>query len=186
MGLLEIVLIAVCLSMDAFAVSITIGLSVDKPKIKEFLLPGIYFGSFQALMPLIGYLSGTYFVGSIQGIDHWVAFVLLGAIGGKMIKESFSREEKKIGANPFQFFKMLFLAIATSIDALAVGITFAFFAVNIFSAVIIIGLTTFFISAGGVKIGNICGTKFKAKAEFIGGAILIALGFKILIEHLLF
>jgi len=186
MGLLEIVLIAVCLSMDAFAVSITIGLSVDKPKIKEFLLPGIYFGSFQALMPLIGYLSGTYFAGSIHGIDHWVAFVLLGAIGGKMIKESFSREEKKIGANPFQFFKMLFLAIATSIDALAVGITFAFFAVNIFSAVIIIGLTTFFISAGGVKIGNICGTKFKAKAEFIGGAILIALGFKILIEHLLF
>ena len=186
MGLLEIVLIAVCLSMDAFAVSITIGLSVDKPKIKEFLLPGIYFGSFQALMPLLGYLSGSYFANRIQNLDHWVAFVLLGAIGGKMIKESFSQKEENLAENPFQIFKMLLLAIATSIDALAVGITFAFFEINILHAIIIIGITTFCISTGGVKIGNIFGTKFQSKAEFIGGAILIALGFKILIEHLLF
>jgi putative Mn2+ efflux pump MntP len=186
MGLLEIILIAIGLSMDAFAVSITLGLLVKKPKIKEILIPGIYFGLFQALMPLIGYLAGIHFASNIQYIDPWVAVVLLGFIGGKMIKDSFSKDENKVKEKPFQFSAMLLLAIATSIDALAVGITFAFFEINIFMAIIIIGLTTFCISIGGVKIGNIFGAKYKSKAELIGGAILVMLGLKILIEHLFF
>ena len=186
MGLLEIILIAIGLSMDAFAVSITLGLSVKKPKIKEVLLPGIYFGFFQAIMPFLGYFAGNYFANKIQHIDHWIAFVLLGLIGGKMIRESFSKEEKKANDNPFQFVKMLLLAVATSIDALAVGITFSFFEINIYTAIIIIGLTTFFISIGGVIIGNIFGAKYQSKAEFIGGTVLVILGFKILAEHLFF
>jgi len=185
MGLLEIILIAIGLSMDAFAVSITLGLSVRKPKIQEVFIPGIYFGFFQALMPFIGYFTGAYFAAKIQNLDHWIAFVLLGIIGGKMIKESFSKDDERVNENPFQFVKMLLLAIATSIDALAVGITFAFFEINIFKAMTIIGLTTFIISIGGMKIGNLCGTKFKSKAEFLGGAILVILGLKILIEHLI-
>jgi len=184
MGLLEIILIAIGLSMDAFAVSITLGLSVKKPKIKEVLIPGIYFGFFQALMPLIGYFSGISFSEKIQNFDHWIAFVLLGFIGGKMIVESFSKEKKKINENLFLFTKMLLLAIATSIDALAVGVTFSFFDVNIFKSILIIGLITFCISIGGVKIGNLFGAKFKSKAEFFGGTVLILLGLKILIEHL--
>src|SRR5215469_15992681 len=115
--------------MDAFAVSITLGLSVKKPKIIEYVIPGIYFGAFQALMPFIGFLSGTYFAGKIQNLDHWVAFVLLGFVGGKMIKDSFSKDDEKTNVNSFQIPRMLLLAIATSIDALAVGITFAFFEV---------------------------------------------------------
>ena len=186
MGLLEIILIAVSLSMDAFAVSITLGLSVKNPKIKEVLIPGIYFGFFQALMPLIGYFAGIYFANKIQNSDHWIAFVLLGFIGGKMIKDSFAKDEEKVDANSFQFLRMLLLAIATSIDALVIGITFAFFEVNIWVAIIIIGFTTFSISTGGVKIGNLCGIKFKSKAEFIGGAVLVMLGIKILVEHLFF
>jgi putative Mn2+ efflux pump MntP len=186
MGLPEIILIAIGLSMDAFAVSITLGLSVRKPTVKEALIPGIYFGFFQALMPLVGFFAGTFFAHKIQSFDHWIAFVLLGIIGGKMIKESFSNDDDKVNENPFQFVKMLLLAIATSIDALAVGVTFAFFEINIFFAVIIIGLTTFCISICGVKIGNVCGAKFKSKAEFIGGAVLVALGIKILVEHLFF
>jgi putative Mn2+ efflux pump MntP len=186
MGFWEIFLIAIGLSMDAFAVSITLGLSVKKPKNIEYLIPGIYFGFFQALMPLIGYFAGTLFADKILNIEHWVAFVLLGLVGGNMIRESFSKEEENIKENPFNFIKMLLLAIATSIDALAVGVTFAFFQLNIFVAIIIIGLTTFIISIIGVKIGNIFGTKFKSKAEFIGGADLIILGAKILIEHLFF
>ena len=181
----EIFLIAVGLSMDAFAVSITLGLSVQKPKTREFLIPGIYFGFFQALMPFIGYFAGTYFADKIQNLDHWIAFALLGFIGGKMIKESFSREEEKVNENSFQPVKMLFLAIATSIDALAVGITFALFKINIFTAIIITGLTTFCISIIGVKAGNIFGMKFKSRAEFTGGVVLITLGLKILIEHLI-
>jgi len=185
MKLLEIILIAIGLSMDAFAVSVTLGLSVKKPKMKEVLLPGIYFGFFQALMPLIGYFTGINFAGKIQNFDHWIAFALLGFIGGKMIMESFSKKEKQVDGNPFQFMKMFLLAIATSIDALAVGITFSFFEVNIFKAIIIIGFITFCISIGGVKVGNLFGTKFRSKAEFFGGAILILLGLKILIEHLI-
>jgi putative Mn2+ efflux pump MntP len=186
MTLLEIIIIALALSMDAFAVSVTLGLSVKKPKIREFLIPGIYFGLFQALMPLIGYFTGINFANKIQDLDHWIAFALLGFIGGKMLWESFSKEEKQTSEKPFLFAKMLLLAIATSIDALAVGITFSFFEINIFRAIIIIGLTTFLISICGVKIGNIFGTKYKSKAEFIGGAVLVILGIKILVEHLWF
>ena len=186
MGFWEIFLIAIGLSMDAFAVSITLGLSVKKPKVIEYLIPGIYFGFFQALMPLIGFFAGTLFADKILNIEHWVAFVLLGLVGGNMIRESFSKEEEKVKENPFNFIKMLLLAIATSIDALAVGVTFAFFQLNIFAAIIIIGLTTFIISVIGVKIGNIFGAKFKSKAEFVGGAVLVILGAKILIEHLFF
>jgi len=186
MSLLEIILIAIGLSMDAFAVSITLGLSVKKPMLKDMLIPGLFFGFFQALMPAIGYFAGFYFVDKIQAFDHWIAFALLGIIGGKMIKESFSKTEKteESNENPFKFTKMLVLAIATSIDALAVGITFAIFKVNIIMAVIIIGFTTFIISIGGVKIGSIFGTKFKSKAEFLGGVVLIGLGIKIVLEHL--
>jgi putative Mn2+ efflux pump MntP len=186
MGLTEIIIIAIGLSMDAFAVSITLGLSVKKLKIKHVLIPAIYFGFFQALMPLIGFFAGTMFANKIQNFDHWIAFILLGIIGGKMIRESLSKGEEKIKENSFQFATMLLLAIATSIDALAVGVTFAFFEINIFLAIILIGLTTFCISIGGVKIGNIFGAKYKSKAEFIGGAVLVILGFKILIEHLFF
>ena len=185
MRLLEIIIIAVGLSMDAFAVSITLGLSLKQPKIKEVLIPGIYFGFFQAIMPLIGFFAGTFFANKIQSLDHWVTFVLLVIIGGKMIWESFSKEGKKVNEPSFKFIKMLLLAIATSIDALAVGITFAFFKINIFLAIIIIGLITFFISIAGVKIGNVCCVRFKSKAEFIGGAILVILGLKILVEHLI-
>lgn len=172
--------------MDAFAVSIALGLSVAKPKVKELVIPGIYFGAFQALMPAIGYCAGIYFAHKIQNLDHWIAFALLGCIGGKMIKESFSKETngKKTAGYAFGFAKMLVLAIATSIDALAVGITFAFFGVHIFKAVFITGTITFFISICGVKIGNIFGAQFKSKAEFIGGAVLILIGIKILIEHI--
>jgi len=185
MSFWEILAIAVGLSMDAFAVSITLGLSVKKLTIIQILTPGLYFGFFQALMPLTGFFAGTYFAKNIQFLDHWVAFVLLGCIGGKMMKDSFSREEEQPKENPFQFVKMLLLAIATSIDALAVGITFSFFKLNIFMAILIIGLTTFCISTTGVRVGAIFGTRFKSKAEFAGGAVLVLLGIKILVEHLL-
>ena len=186
MGLLEIILIAIGLSMDAFAVSITLGLSVKKPKFIEYLIPGMYFGFFQALMPLVGHFAGSLFAEKIKNFEHWIAFILLCIIGANMIRESFSKEDKKESANSFQFVKMLLLAIATSIDALAVGITFAFFEINIFISIVIIGLTTFIISIGGVKIGNLFGMKFKSKAEFAGGTVLVILGIKILIEHLFF
>jgi len=182
MGLLEITLIAVGLSMDAFAVSVTLGLSVQKPRPVEYLIPGIYFGFFQALMPFAGYFAGTYFAGKIQHFDYWIAFALLGLIGGKMIKDSFAKEEET--APSFHFVKMLILAVATSIDALAVGVTFAFFAINIFIAILIIGLTTFCLSIVGVKIGNLFGARFKSKAELAGGVVLVLLGVKILIEGL--
>ena len=192
MGVLEIALIAIGLSMDAFAVSVTLGLSiasenpVKKTKVVHFLIPGLYFGFFQALMPFIGFSVGALLARNIQDFDHWIAFVLLGFIGGKMIKDSFSKEEKKLNENPFKCLKMLLLAIATSIDALVVGIAFSFFHMNIFPAIFIIGLTTLCISSIGVIIGNIFGTRFKSKAEFLGGAVLIMLGFKILFEHLFF
>ncbi|MDR0502432.1 MAG: manganese efflux pump MntP family protein [Treponema sp.] len=183
---LEIALIAIGLSMDAFAVSITLGLSVKKPTLKEYLIPGLYFGFFQALMPLAGFFAGTLFAEKIQHLDHWIAFILLSVIGAMMIKDSLSKDEKKHDENIFKFINMLLLAIATSIDALAVGVTFAFFRINIFSAIAVIGLTTFFISIGGVKIGNIFGAKFKSKAELLGGIVLVVLGVKILIEHIFF
>jgi putative Mn2+ efflux pump MntP len=185
MGLLEIILIAVGLSMDAFAVSVTLGLAAEKNKLTQFIIPGIYFGFFQALMPFAGYFAGTYFANKIQHLDHWIAFALLGIIGAKMIKDSFAKNEEKTDKNPFNFGKMLLLALATSIDALAVGITFAFFEINIYIAIVITGLTTFCLSTGGTIIGNFFGTKFRSKAEFAGGAVLVLLGIKILAEHLL-
>jgi putative Mn2+ efflux pump MntP len=189
MTLPEIILIALGLSMDAFAVSISLGLSVKKAGVKEMATAGFYFGLFQAIMPTAGYFAGVSFAEKITGIDHWIAFALLGLIGGKMIKDSFSREEERqelhepSRENPFGFFKMLPLAIATSIDALAVGITFALFKTSIFRAAALIGTITFLIAFSGVKIGNVFGLKFKAKAEFAGGAVLVLLGIKIVIEH---
>jgi putative Mn2+ efflux pump MntP len=184
MGLSEIVLIALGLSMDAFAVSVALGLSIKRPKTTEIMLPAIYFGFFQALMPAAGYFSGIYFADKIQGFDHWIAFALLSFVGGKMIKDSLSpKGEGQIDASALQFAKMLALAVATSIDALAVGITFAVFKVNIFRAAIITGAITFLVSMIGVKAGNTFGGKFKAKAEFSGGAVLILLGIKIVAEH---
>ncbi|MEE1318361.1 MAG: manganese efflux pump MntP family protein [Ruminococcus sp.] len=182
MGLIEIFILAVGLSMDAFAVSICKGLSVRKLKPKHCIIAGLYFGGFQAGMPLLGYLLGTQFESLITSIDHWIAFVLLGLIGANMIRESFSEPDEL--NDSFSFKTMLPLAIATSIDALAVGVTFAFLKVEIFSAVSFIGITTLLFSAIGVKIGNVFGTKFKSKAEFIGGCVLILMGIKILLEHL--
>jgi putative Mn2+ efflux pump MntP len=188
MGVPEIIVIAAGLSMDAFAVSITLGLAAQKPKLKETILPGVYFGFFQALMPLTGYFAGVYFANKIQELDHWIAFVLLGFIGGKMIKDSFGDESagQKAEKNPFGFARMLVLAVATSIDALAVGVTFAFFKVDIYRAIMITGTTTFALSMCGVIIGGIFGVRFKSKAEFAGGAVLILIGIKLLAEHLFF
>lgn len=169
--------------MDAFAVSICKGLSVGKIKPKHMALAGIWFGGFQALMPLIGYMLGSAFEQYIVSIDHWVAFILLGIIGFNMVKES--REEEHPDAS-FAFKAMLVLAIATSIDALAVGVTFAFLGVDILLAITLIGLTTFAFSAAGIKIGSVFGVKYKSKAELFGGIVLIAMGTKILIEHLFF
>lgn len=184
LSLIELFLIGISLSMDAFAVSICKGLSVGAIKPKHMALAGIWFGGFQALMPLIGYLLGSTFEQYITSIDHWVAFILLGIIGFNMIKES--REDDEEQNASFAFKAMLVLAIATSIDALAVGITFAFLYVDIITAISIIGFTTFAFSAAGIKIGSVFGAKYKSKAEFFGGAVLIALGAKILIEHLFF
>ena len=200
MNLFEVFLIAIGLSMDAFAVSITLSLSEQKISVKKALIPPLYFGFFQALMPLIGFISGSYFSEKIQNIDHWIAFVLLGFIGGKMIRDSLSKDsfskdssskdslpkEEKTAANPFGFIKMLLLAIATSIDALAIGITFAFLKINIFTAIIITGTITFIISFAGIKTGSFLGVKFKSRAELTGGVILIIIGVRILIEHLFF
>ncbi len=183
MGILELFLIAVGLSMDAFAVSVCKGLSVRKAEVKHSLCVGAYFGGFQALMPLIGYLLGTQFESFIVSIDHWIAFVLLGFIGGNMIREALSKEEEKLD-DSFSFKTMVTLAIATSIDALAMGVTFAFLRVNILWAVLFIGIITFVLSAIGLKVGNVFGAKYKCKAELLGGVVLILMGCKILLEHL--
>ena len=185
MGVIELLVLALGLSMDAFAVSICKGLSVPKLQAKHCLICGVYFGGFQALMPLIGWALGIRFQSMITNIDHWIAFVLLAVIGANMIKESFSKEEECPGAS-FGFKTMLSLAVATSIDALAVGVTFAFLDVSIVPDVLLIGVTTFVCSAVGVKIGNVFGNRFQSKAEFLGGLVLIAIGLKILIEHLFF
>lgn len=185
MGVIELLVLALGLSMDAFAVSICKGLSVPKLQAKHCLICGVYFGGFQALMPLIGWALGIRFQSMITNIDHWIAFVLLAVIGANMIKESFSKEEECPDAS-FGFKTMLTLAVATSIDALAVGVTFAFLDVSIVPAVLLIGVTTFVCSAVGVKIGNVFGNRFQSKAEFLGGVVLIAIGLKILIEHLFF
>lgn len=180
MGLLELFILAVGLSMDAFAVSICKGLSLGKIKAKHMCIAGAWFGGFQALMPLIGYFLGSFFAEAITKYDHWIAFVLLVLIGGNMIKEAFGKEEELNNAMDVK--TMFLLAVATSIDALAVGVTFAFLQVQIVPAIIFIGVVTFVFSAVGIKIGNIFGTKYKSKAEFIGGVILILIGLKILLE----
>ena len=183
-GFFELLSLAVGLSMDAFAVSICKGLSVNRVRPKHMLICGLYFGGFQMLMPLIGYLLGVNFRSMIASVDHWIAFVLLSLIGANMLRESFSKDKDENVDASFGVKTMLLMAVATSIDALAVGVTFAFLEVNIVPAVSFIGITTFVFSAAGVLIGNIFGTKWKNKAEFAGGAILILIGLKILIEHL--
>ena len=180
----ELFIIAVGLSMDALAVAICKGLSMAKMSWKKGIIVGLWFGGFQALMPLIGYLLGAQFESKITAFDHWIAFILLGLIGGNMIREGVSGDEEKTD-DSVSIKSMLPLAIATSIDALAVGVTFAFLRVNIAYAVSFIGVITFLLSTVGVKIGNVFGARYKSKAEIAGGVILILMGLKILIEHLM-
>ena len=183
MDLLTLLTLAVGLAMDAFAVSICKGLAMREKVLKKGIIVGLWFGGFQALMPTIGFFLGTQFKDQITSIDHWIAFVLLGRIGINMVKEALSNDEEQAD-DSIAVKEMFMLAVATSIDALAVGITFAFLNVHIVSAASMIGVCTFLISFVGVKIGNIFGTKYKSKAELAGGIILILLGFKILFEHL--
>ena len=183
MDLLTLLTLAVGLAMDAFAVSICKGLAMREKVLKKGIIVGLWFGGFQALMPTIGFFLGTQFKDQITSIDHWIAFVLLGLIGINMVKEALSNDEEQAD-DSIAVKEMFMLAVATSIDALAVGITFAFLNVHIVSASSMIGVCTFLISFAGVKIGNIFGTKYKSKAELAGGIILILLGFKILFEHL--
>ena len=182
MGVWELILIAVGLSMDAFAVSICKGLSVEKVRPKHMLLAGLYFGGFQGLMPVIGWALGVQFESLIESVDHWIAFGLLLVIGLSMIREACSKSEEL--NDDFGFRTMLLLAVATSIDALAVGVSFAFLQVSILPAAGLIAATTFVLSAAGIRIGSVFGAKFKSKAEFVGGVILILIGTKILLEHL--
>jgi len=184
MGLLELFLIAAGLSMDAFAVAACIGLSIKdkKSSLDKSLITGLYFGGAQAVMPVLGYLAGARFADRITGFSGYIAFAVLAFIGGKMIKEGFDKENK-VNVD-LSHRKMLILAVATSIDAFAVGITFAFLDVNIASAAGFIGVVTFVFSAAGVKIGRILGLKLKNKAEFAGGLILVLMGARILLGHL--
>ena len=185
MSLWELFVIAVGLSMDAFAVSICKGLSVGKCKMKHMLICGLYFGAFQAIMPTIGYLLGAQFDTLVSSIAPYIAFALLALIGVNMIRESRSKEEEENANADFSWRAMLPLAVATSIDALAVGVSFAFLQVNILPAVCFIGITTFVCSVVGVKIGSIFGDRYKSRAEFFGGLVLVIMGLKILIEHLI-
>ena len=179
----ELLIIAIGVSMDAFAVSICKGLSVCSIRPKHAGLTALWFGGFQALMPLIGYYLGVSFADFVSDVDHWIAFILLGIIGGNMIRASLSKAEC-CNVNPaFSFRTMLPMAVATSIDALAIGVSFAFLKVDVWSAVATIGVTTALFSGTGVYIGNIFGNRYKSKAEFAGGFILIAMGLKILLEH---
>lgn len=189
MGFFELFLLAVGLSMDAFAVSICKGLAMKKADAKGMAICGVWFGGFQALMPLIGFFLGTLFAAAIEAIDHWVAFGLLGIIGINMLKEAFDKEETSCDCDnndaDLSVKTMFIMAVATSIDALAVGISLAMAGnVNIWIAVTLIGITTFALSAMGVKVGSIFGSKFEKKAQLAGGIILICLGTKILFEHL--
>lgn len=184
MGLAELFILAVGLSMDAFAVSICKGLAMKKASWKAQLCCGAWFGGFQALMPLIGYFLGTLFIDAISAIDHWVAFGLLVIIGVNMLREALGSEEETADAD-LSVKTMFIMAVATSIDALAVGISLAMAGVaNIWLAVLLIGATTFVLSAIGVKVGNVFGSRYEKKAEIVGGVILILLGVKILLEHL--
>ncbi len=186
MSLWELFIIAVGLSMDAFAVSVCKGLSVPALRPVHSLTCGLYFGAFQALMPLLGWLLGSQFAGYIQSFDHWVVFVLLALIGGNMLREAFSPEEETACAVNVRvdYRQLLLMAVATSIDALAVGVTFAFLQVRILPAVSLIGCVTFCLSLAGVAVGNYFGARYKQRAELSGGVLLILLGGKILLEHL--
>ncbi len=182
MGYIELFIIAVGLSMDAFAVAIAKGLSVQTITPRHSLCVGSWFGGFQALMPLLGYYLGITFSKFVSSVDHWIAFFLLGLIGFNMIREAASCE--RVVPDPdFSVRTMFLMAVATSIDALAVGVSFAVLSVDIWSAVAIIGVTTFLLSTMGLKIGNIFGCRYKSKAEFLGGFVLLLLGVKILVEH---
>ena len=183
MGIAELFILAVGLSMDAFAVSVCKGLSIQKLKPRHAVIVGAWFGAFQALMPAIGWLLGSAFADMIEAVDHWIAFVLLALIGGNMIREALGHAEED--ADPsLAPIAMLLLAVATSIDALAVGVTFAFLQVELIPAVTLIGVCTFLLSAAGVKIGHLFGVKYKSRAELLGGAVLVLIGLKILLEHL--
>ncbi|MBQ7668510.1 MAG: manganese efflux pump [Clostridia bacterium] len=183
MSIFEVFIIGIGLSMDAFAVSVCKGLSMKKLDIKKALIIALYFGIFQAVMPLLGYLLGVAFTGLVENVDHWISFILLSLIGINMIKESLEATEEKQN-DSVDVKTMLILAIATSIDALAVGVTFAFLKTNLMLSISIIGVTTFVLSLIAVKVGNAVGDKLKGKAELLGGIILIGIGLKILLEHL--
>lgn len=183
MGILELILISIGLAMDAFAVAVCKGLSMKKMEWKKSVIIAFYFGVFQALMPAIGFILGISFEGVLTKIDHWIAFILLGVIGIDMIKDAFNKENANIN-DSIDIKTMIVLAIATSIDALAVGITFAFLRVDLLTAVILIGVITIGLSLIGVKIGNKFGDKYERKSELAGGIILILMGLKILLEHL--
>lgn len=184
MTIVEILIIAVGVAMDAFAVSICKGLSVRTVNTSHFLKVGLWFGGFQALMPVVGYYAGTCFSETVCSVDHWIAFILLGIIGGNMIREALSGEDED--ADPdFSFRTMLAMAVATSVDALAIGVSFAFLRVSIWVAVAFIGIITAIFSMAGLKIGNVFGARYKSYAELAGGVILVIMGVKILIEHTL-
>lgn len=191
MGLAELVLLAVGLSMDAFAVSICKGLGMKKINLKVAVVLGLFFGGFQAGMPVIGWALGSQFMGIIGPIDHWIAFILLAFIGGKMLWEAFTEDEDEDedesdnkNAEKIDLVEYLVLAIATSIDALAVGISFAALSVDIVPAVSLIGITTFIFSIAGVAIGHTFGARYEKPATIVGGVVLILIGLKILLEHL--
>ena len=184
MTFFELFLIGIGLSMDAFAVSICKGLSMQKIDKKYTLCIAFFFGGFQALMPLLGYTLGSRFSGYIERFDHWIAFVLLAFIGLNMIRESREEAEEEKPYTGINFKELFILAVATSIDALAVGVTFAFLQVDIVPAIAIIGCTTFVISLAGVYVGNVFGARYKSRAELTGGVILVLIGLKILLEHL--
>ena len=185
---IELLLMGVGLAMDAFAVSVCKGLGMKKLNKKQAVVIGLYFGGFQALMPLVGWILGIQFQKYITSIDHWIAFILLGFIGGKMILEAVKEWNEEdiveVKDQPLDHRNMFVLAVATSIDALAVGITFAFLDYPIVEAITVIGITTFVISIGGVYVGNFFGNKYEKKAEFVGGLILVLLGVRILLTHL--
>ena len=183
MGTLELILLSVGLAMDAFAVSVCKGLALQKIRFKHMLICGAWFGGFQALMPLLGWLLGSRFSRYIEKFDHWIAFILLALIGANMIREAVSGKEEDVDSS-LKFGEMFLMAVATSIDALAVGVSFAFLNVSIVPAVTCIGVITFVISAIGVKIGSIFGARYKARAEIAGGVILISIGLRILLQHL--
>lgn len=183
MGFSALLILAVGLSMDAFAVAICKGLSIRALMPRHAVIVGLWFGAFQALMPTVGWLLGSSFTDLIESVDHWIAFVLLALIGGNMIREAVGGDEEECDPSLAPL-TMLLLAVATSIDALAVGVTFAFLRVDILPAVTLIGVCTFLISAAGVKVGNVFGARYKSRAELAGGVVLVLIGLKILLEHL--